>query len=217
MDPKNPRSPDEYKSVAGYGEAEFIIEKSRFIGYALPVSSEEEARAARQRGDHAKSLFRRSRRPRRFSLGSHRRDHPDHTGRSRALRQRRNGESARQDQRALAGVQRSGQLLRPSSGRITRRVRQVCNHRSFIHSSRIRLDFFLGGANIPVTISLPKFPSFPTPAPRRCAPLYVSQKRAFFLPLFGAVRHRDRQFFSFLLSFFDTAVLQGYSRKRLLS
>lgn len=45
MDPKNPRSPDEYKSVAGYGEAEFIIEKSRFIGYALPVSSEEEARA----------------------------------------------------------------------------------------------------------------------------------------------------------------------------
>ena len=42
---KIPRSPDEYKSVAGYGEAEFIIEKSRFIGYALPVSSEEEARA----------------------------------------------------------------------------------------------------------------------------------------------------------------------------
>ena len=45
MDPLSLRSPDEYKSVAAYGEAEFIIEKSRFIGYALPVASEEEARA----------------------------------------------------------------------------------------------------------------------------------------------------------------------------
>lgn len=45
MDPLNPRSPDEYQSVAAYGEAEFIIDKSRFIGYALPVATEEEARA----------------------------------------------------------------------------------------------------------------------------------------------------------------------------
>lgn len=45
MDPLNPRSPDEYQSVAGYGEAEFIIDKSRFIGYALPAADEEAARA----------------------------------------------------------------------------------------------------------------------------------------------------------------------------
>lgn len=45
MDPQSSRSPDAYRSVAGYGEAEFVIEKSRFIGYALPVASEDEARA----------------------------------------------------------------------------------------------------------------------------------------------------------------------------
>lgn len=45
MDPNDSRSPAAYQSVAGYGEAEFIIEKSRFIGYALPVASEDEARA----------------------------------------------------------------------------------------------------------------------------------------------------------------------------
>ena len=45
MNPLDPHSPDEYRSVAGYGENEFIIEKSRFIGYAMPVDSEEDARA----------------------------------------------------------------------------------------------------------------------------------------------------------------------------
>lgn len=44
MDPLDPQSPDEYQSVAAYGEDEFIIEKSRFIGYALPVATEDEAR-----------------------------------------------------------------------------------------------------------------------------------------------------------------------------
>lgn len=36
---------DNYKSIARYGEAEEIINKSRFIGYAKPVESEEEALA----------------------------------------------------------------------------------------------------------------------------------------------------------------------------
>ncbi|WP_040950467.1 YigZ family protein [Gorillibacterium massiliense] len=34
---------DSYKTVSGYGEAETIIRKSRFIGYCKPVVSEEEA------------------------------------------------------------------------------------------------------------------------------------------------------------------------------
>ena len=33
-----------YKSVCGYGEAEYIVEKSRFIAHAMPVTSLEEAR-----------------------------------------------------------------------------------------------------------------------------------------------------------------------------
>lgn len=45
MNPLDPQSPDEYKSVQGYGEDEFIIEKSRFIGYAMPVDTEDDARA----------------------------------------------------------------------------------------------------------------------------------------------------------------------------
>lgn len=45
MNPLDPQSPENYQSVAGYGEDEFIIEKSRFIGYALPVTDEDEARA----------------------------------------------------------------------------------------------------------------------------------------------------------------------------
>lgn len=32
-----------YKTVLGYGEAEHVIEKSRFIGYVKPIESEEEA------------------------------------------------------------------------------------------------------------------------------------------------------------------------------
>ncbi|KXG74188.1 YigZ family protein [Thermotalea metallivorans] len=32
-----------YKTVFGYGEAEHVIEKSRFIGYVKPIGSEEEA------------------------------------------------------------------------------------------------------------------------------------------------------------------------------
>lgn len=43
MDPLDSRSPDEFLSVAGYGEDEFIIEKSRFIGYTRPVSDAQEA------------------------------------------------------------------------------------------------------------------------------------------------------------------------------
>jgi uncharacterized YigZ family protein len=35
----------QYKTVAGYGEDEIVIEKSRFIGYAQRVTSEEEATA----------------------------------------------------------------------------------------------------------------------------------------------------------------------------
>lgn len=45
MDPQDPRSPQSYRSVAAAGEDEFIIEKSRFIGYAAPAVSEEDARA----------------------------------------------------------------------------------------------------------------------------------------------------------------------------
>lgn len=45
MDPRDPQSPDEYQSVAAYGEDEFIIERSRFIGIARPVATEDEARA----------------------------------------------------------------------------------------------------------------------------------------------------------------------------
>lgn len=44
MNPLDPQSPDEYRSVLGYGEDEFIIEKSRFIGYAMPVDTEDDAR-----------------------------------------------------------------------------------------------------------------------------------------------------------------------------
>lgn len=33
-----------YKSICGYGEAEYIVEKSRFIAHAIPVASLEEAR-----------------------------------------------------------------------------------------------------------------------------------------------------------------------------
>lgn len=33
----------EYKTLLGYGEAEIIIEKSRFIGYASPIENAEEA------------------------------------------------------------------------------------------------------------------------------------------------------------------------------
>jgi uncharacterized YigZ family protein len=36
---------DQYKTVAGYGEGEIVIERSRFIGYAQRVTSEEEAAA----------------------------------------------------------------------------------------------------------------------------------------------------------------------------
>ncbi|NLW22123.1 MAG: YigZ family protein [Tissierellia bacterium] len=32
-----------YKTIHGYGEDEIIINKSRFIGYAMPINSEEEA------------------------------------------------------------------------------------------------------------------------------------------------------------------------------
>lgn len=35
----------DYKTILGYGEAEDVINKSRFIGYAKPVETEEEARA----------------------------------------------------------------------------------------------------------------------------------------------------------------------------
>jgi len=35
----------QYKTVAGYGEREIVIERSRFIGYAQRVTSEEEAAA----------------------------------------------------------------------------------------------------------------------------------------------------------------------------
>ena len=35
--------PKEYKTVRGYGEDEFIEKKSRFIGYAMPVETAEEA------------------------------------------------------------------------------------------------------------------------------------------------------------------------------
>ncbi|NGQ95592.1 YigZ family protein [Brevibacillus sp. SYP-B805] len=35
----------QYKTVAGYGEAEIVIERSRFIGYAQRVTTEEEAAA----------------------------------------------------------------------------------------------------------------------------------------------------------------------------
>lgn len=45
MDPQDPRSPQVYRSVSARGEDEFTIEKSRFIGVAAPVASEEEARA----------------------------------------------------------------------------------------------------------------------------------------------------------------------------
>ena len=34
-----------YRTVAGFGQDEIIIEKSTFIGYAKPVTSEEEAQA----------------------------------------------------------------------------------------------------------------------------------------------------------------------------
>ena len=33
-----------YKSVLDYGEAEYIVEKSRFIAHAVPVTSLDEAR-----------------------------------------------------------------------------------------------------------------------------------------------------------------------------
>jgi uncharacterized YigZ family protein len=36
---------DQYKTVAGYGEDEIVIERSRFIGYAQRVTTEEEATA----------------------------------------------------------------------------------------------------------------------------------------------------------------------------
>lgn len=35
----------QYKTIAGYGEDEIVIERSRFIGYAQRVTSEEEAAA----------------------------------------------------------------------------------------------------------------------------------------------------------------------------
>ena len=45
MDPLDSHSPDSFKSVQGYGAAEFVIEKSRFIGCAQPAATEAEARA----------------------------------------------------------------------------------------------------------------------------------------------------------------------------
>ncbi|QDG53520.1 YigZ family protein [Persicimonas caeni] len=38
-------NPEPYKVVAGFGEAEYVVERSRFIGRALPVESEDEALA----------------------------------------------------------------------------------------------------------------------------------------------------------------------------
>ena len=36
---------EEYKTIADFGQAEIVIEKSQFIGYAKPVANEEEATA----------------------------------------------------------------------------------------------------------------------------------------------------------------------------
>ncbi len=43
MNPFDPQSPEEFLSVAHFGEKECIIEKSRFIGYTQPVTSEKDA------------------------------------------------------------------------------------------------------------------------------------------------------------------------------
>lgn len=45
MDPKDPRAPATYRSIAVPKDVEIVIEKSRFIAYAAPVESEEAARA----------------------------------------------------------------------------------------------------------------------------------------------------------------------------
>ena len=45
MNPLDPQSPEAYRSVARYGQDEYTIEKSRFIGYAKPVDTEDDARA----------------------------------------------------------------------------------------------------------------------------------------------------------------------------
>lgn len=44
MNPQDPKSPEQYQSVAHIGEDTLIVEKSRFVGYSLPVASEEAAR-----------------------------------------------------------------------------------------------------------------------------------------------------------------------------
>ena len=44
MDPRDPQSPDVYKSIAGAAETEIVIEKSRFLSFARPVNSEEAAK-----------------------------------------------------------------------------------------------------------------------------------------------------------------------------
>lgn len=57
MDPHDPRAPERFRSVGGEAIAELLIEKSRFLAYAAPVASEEEARQfiERVRTEHPES------------------------------------------------------------------------------------------------------------------------------------------------------------------